>query len=47
MSASEETDEHQENAGDQFGGRKVKKKLKKSDWLIGRILLHLVELIHY
>ena len=31
MSASEEEDEHQDNAGDQFGGRKGKKQQMRSD----------------
>ena len=31
MSASEESDEHQDNTGNQFGGRKDKKYKKSSD----------------
>ena len=31
MSTIEEADEHQDNVGDQFGGRKGKKQKKRSD----------------
>ena len=47
MSASEEADEHQDNAGYQFGGRKGKNHQKRSDLLIGRLLLHWVEVVNY
>ena len=47
MSESEEADEHQYNAGDHFGGCKVKKQQKRSELLVGRLLLHWVEVINY
>ena len=46
MSAIEEADEHQDNAGDQFGGRKGKKQQNRSDLLTRHILLHFVEVIN-
>ena len=46
MCASEEVDEHQDNAGDQFGGSKGKNQQKRSDWLIGTLLLHWVKVIN-
>ena len=47
MSASEEEDEHKDNAGNQFGGCKGNNQQKMSDWLIGNLLLHSVEVINY
>ena len=47
MISSDESDEHQDNAGYHFGGRKGKKHQKRSDLLIGSLLLHLVKSINY
>ena len=47
ISASEEADEHQDNAGNQFGGCKGKKQQNRSDWLIGHLMLNWVKVINY
>ena len=47
MSASEESDEYQDNVGDQFGECKDNKQKNRSDQLIGSLLLYWVKVMNY